>query len=103
LRDVYDHTIHFIESLEAIRDLLGGMLDIYLSSLSNRVNMELRALTMVAMLFMPATLVASVFGMNFETMPWLQQPNGFWWALSTMAGVAVGMGLIFWYRQWLSR
>ncbi|HYD33427.1 MAG TPA: magnesium/cobalt transporter CorA [Methylophilaceae bacterium] len=103
LRDVYDHTIHFIESLEAIRDLLGGMLDIYLSSLSNRVNMELRALTMVAMLFMPATLVASIFGMNFEYMPWLQHPNGFWWALTTMAGVAVGMGLIFWYRQWLSR
>ncbi len=103
LRDVYDHTIHFIESLEAIRDLLGGMLDIYLSSLSNRVNLELRALTMVAMLFMPATLVASIFGMNFETMPWLQHPDGFWWALITMAGVAIGMGLIFWYRQWLSR
>jgi magnesium transporter len=103
LRDVYDHTVHFIESLEAIRDLLGGMLDIYLSSLSNRVNMELRALTVVAMLFMPATLIASIFGMNFETMPWLSNPNGFWWSISLMIGVALAMGLLFWRRQWLSR
>lgn len=103
LRDVYDHTVHFIESLEAIRDVLGGMLDIYLSSLSNRVNMELRALTVVAMLFMPATLIASIFGMNFTTMPWLNHPHGFWWAISIMAGVAFAMGLIFWHRQWLSR
>ena len=103
LRDVYDHTVHFIESLEAIRDLLGGMLDIYLSSLSNRVNMELRALTVVAMLFMPATLIASIFGMNFESMPWIHHPNGFWWAISIMAGVALAMGLLFWHRQWLSR
>lgn len=103
LRDVYDHTVHFIESLEAIRDLLAGMLDIYLSSLSNRVNMELRALTVVAMLFMPATLIASIFGMNFETMPWLHHPYGFWWAISIMVVVALVMGLIFWHRQWLSR
>ncbi len=103
LRDVYDHTVHFIESLEAIRDLLAGMLDIYLSSISNRVNMEVRALTVVAMLFMPATLIAGIFGMNFKVMPWLSDPNGFWFALGLMAGIASVMGLIFWRRQWLSR
>jgi len=103
LRDVYDHTVHFIESLEAIRDLLAGMLDIYLSSISNRVNMEVRALTVVAMLFMPATLIAGIFGMNFKSMPWLADPNGFWFALGLMAGIASVMGLIFWRRQWLSR
>lgn len=103
LRDVYDHTVHFIESLEAIRDLLGGMLDIYLSSISNRVNMEVRALTVVAMLFMPATLIAGIFGMNFQVMPWLADNNGFWSALSLMGGIAISMGLIFWRRQWLSR
>jgi magnesium transporter len=103
LRDVYDHTVHFIESLEALRDLLAGMLDIYLSSISNRVNMEVRALTVVAMLFMPATLIAGVFGMNFKAMPWLSEPNGFWYALGLMAGIASFMGLIFWRRQWLSR
>lgn len=103
LRDVYDHTVHFIESLEAIRDLLTGMLDIYLSSLSNRVNMEVRALTVVAMLFMPATLIAGIFGMNFKMMPWLTDHQGFWFAIGLMASIAGLMALIFWRRQWLSR
>jgi magnesium transporter len=102
LRDVYDHTVNFIESLEAIRDSLAGMMDIYMTSMSNRVNMELRALTVVAMLFMPATLIAGIFGMNFQTMPWLKNPDGFWWAMGLMIGIALSMGLIFWRRQWLS-
>jgi magnesium transporter len=102
LRDVYDHTVHFIESLEAIRDLLGGMMDIYLSCVSNRVNIEVRTLTVVTMLFMPATLISGIFGMNFHEMPWLAHHDGFWWALGLMAAVAIGMGLIFWRRQWLS-
>ncbi|HEY8118154.1 MAG TPA: magnesium/cobalt transporter CorA [Methylophilaceae bacterium] len=103
MRDVYDHTVHFIESLEAIRDMLAGMLDIYLSSISNRVNMEVRALTVVAMLFMPATLVAGIFGMNFHEMPLLADKDGFWWTIGTMASIAIVMGLIFWRREWLSR
>lgn len=103
LRDVYDHTVHFIESLESIRDLLGGMMDIYLSSISNRVNMEVRALTVVTMLFMPATLITGIFGMNFDVMPWLKEANGFWWAIGLMVLIASSMGLIFWRRQWLSR
>lgn len=103
LRDVYDHTVHFIESLEALRDFLAGMLDIYLSSISNRVNMELRALTVVAMLFMPATLIAGIFGMNFKSMPILHDPDGFWFAIGMMAGIAGVMALIFWRRQWLTR
>lgn len=103
LRDIYDHAVHFIESLESLRDLLAGMLDIYLSSVSNRVNMEVRALTVVAMLFMPATLIAGIFGMNFRSMPWLLHPDGFWFAIGTMTGIAGVMGLIFWHRQWLSR
>lgn len=103
LRDVYDHTVHFIESLESLRDLLAGMLDIYLSSISNRVNMEVRALTVVAMLFMPATLMAGIFGMNFKVMPLLDDPRGFWVAIGMMAGIFAIMGLIFWRRQWLSR
>ena len=102
-RDVYDHIVHFIESLESIRDMLGGMMDIYLSSISNRVNMEVRALTVVTMLFMPATLISGIFGMNFDIMPWLRHPNGFWFAIGLMGTIASIMGLIFWRRQWLSR
>jgi magnesium transporter len=103
LRDVYDHSVHVIESLEAIRDLLGGMMDIYLSSVSNRVNLEVRALTVVAMLFMPATLVAGIFGMNFKYMPFLEDPDGFWVAMGLTGSFAIIMGLIFWRRQWLNR
>lgn len=102
LRDVYDHTVNFIESLEAIRDSLAGLMDIYMTSVSQRVNLELRALTVVAMLFMPATLIAGIFGMNFNKMPWINEPNGFWWAMAIMSGIALMMILIFWRRQWLS-
>lgn len=102
LRDVYDHTVSFIESLESIRDTLSGMMDIYMASVSQRVNLELRALTVVAMLFMPATLIAGIFGMNFNKMPWINHENGFWWALAIMGGIALIMLLIFWRRQWLS-
>jgi magnesium transporter len=101
LRDIYDHTVNFIESLESIRDSLSGMMDIYMASVSNRVNLEVRALTVVAMLFMPATLIAGIFGMNFHKMPWLDDQNGFWWAIGLMVGIAMLMILIFWRRQWI--
>ena len=77
LRDIYDHTVHVIESLEAIRDLIAGLLDIYLSTISNRVNQEVRVLTVIALIFMPSTLMAGIFGMNFKVMPLLDNPDGF--------------------------
>jgi len=101
LRDIYDHTVHVIESLEAIRDLIAGLLDIYLSSISNRVNQEVRALTVIALIFMPATLISGVFGMNFKVMPLLENPSGFATALGLMATVASTIGLVFWHRKWL--
>jgi magnesium transporter len=102
LRDIYDHTVNFIESLESIRDSLSSMMDIYMASVSNRVNLEVRALTVVAMLFMPATLIAGIFGMNFHEMPWLADKDGFWWAMGLMVGIALLMIMIFWRRQWLT-
>jgi magnesium transporter len=101
LRDIYDHTIHAIESLEANRDVIAGMLDIYLSAVSNRVNQEVRALTVVAIIFMPATLISGIFGMNFKAMPPLDWPNGFLIALGLMATVATTLSFIFWRRRWL--
>jgi magnesium transporter len=101
LRDVYDHTVHIVESIEALRDLQAGMLDIYLSSLSNRFNVELRALTVITTLFMPAALVAGVFGMNFKYMPWLALPHGFALAMGLMGSIALVMVAIFWRRNWL--
>ena len=101
LRDIYDHTVHAIESLEANRDVIAGMLDIYLSAVSNRVNQEVRALTVVAIIFMPATLISGIFGMNFKVMPPLDWPNGFLIALGMMVAVATTLSVIFWRRRWL--
>ena len=101
LRDVYDHTVHAIESLEANRDVISGMLDIYLSAVSNRVNQEVRALTVVAIIFMPATLISGIFGMNFKLMPLLDLPAGFFIAIGMMATVATTLSIVFWRRRWL--
>lgn len=101
LRDIYDHTVHAIESLEANRDVIAGMLDIYLSAVSNRVNQEVRALTVVAIIFMPATLISGIFGMNFKSMPLLDQPAGFAIAIGLMATVATTLSIVFWRRRWL--
>ena len=100
LRDVYDHTVHAIESLEANRDIIAGLLDVYLSAASNRVNQEVRALTVVAIIFMPATLISGIFGMNFKSMPLLDWPNGFLVAIGLMATVATTLSIIFWRRRW---
>jgi len=101
LRDVYDHTVHVIESMEAIRDLIAGLLEIYLSTISNRVNQEVRVLTVIALIFMPSTLLAGIFGMNFKVMPLLDNPYGFSIVIGMMLGVALTLGLIFWRRKWL--
>ena len=101
LRDVYDHTVHIVESIESLRDLQAGMLDIYLSSLSNRFNIELRTLTIITTLFMPATLVTGIFGMNFKHMDVLDLPHGFGLALGLMGGIALIMVALFWRRNWL--
>ena len=99
LRDVYDHTVHILESLEDLRDLATGLLDVYLSTVSHRVNLEVRTLSVVATIFMPATLIAGIFGMNFQTMPWLDLPQGFVYALYLMGAIALFMLGLFWRRK----
>lgn len=101
LRDVHDHTIHILESLDDLRDLSTSLLDVYLSTVSHRVNLEVRALTVVATIFMPATLIAGIFGMNFREMPWLQDAEGFGYALGLMAAIAVVMLGMFWRRRFV--
>ena len=99
LRDVYDHTVHIIESLDDLRDLATGLLDVHLTTVSHRVNLEVRALTVVATIFMPATLIAGIFGMNFRRMPWLDNPVGFYFAIGLMAAIGTIMLVLFWRRR----
>ena len=82
-------------------DTLADLLDIYLSSVSNRLNTEVRILTVLTTLFMPATLIAGVFGMNFQHMPLLDERDGFWIALGVMGSAAAVMAAAFWRRNWL--
>ena len=99
LRDVYDHTVHIIESLDDLRELATGLLDVHLTTVSHRVNLEVRALTVVATIFMPASLIAGIFGMNFRQMPWLELRSGFYFATGMMLIIASIMLVLFWRRR----
>ncbi len=99
LGDVQDHIVHLVESLEDLRDLVTGLQDVFLSTVSHRVNLELRALTVVATIFMPATLIAGIFGMNFKVMPWIDNAEGYRYAFGLMGAIAILMLLIFWRRR----
>jgi len=101
LRDVYDHTIQVIETIETYRDILSGMLDIYLSSISNRLNAVMKVLTIIATIFMPLTFIAGVYGMNFKYMPELEWRYGYPAILLGMLVVALAMLFFFRKRKWL--
>jgi magnesium transporter len=101
LRDIYDHTIQVIDTIETFRDMIGGMADLYLSSVSNRMNEVMKVLTIIATIFIPLSFIAGVYGMNFHYMPELAWRWGYFWALGVMAAVAGGMLLYFRKREWL--
>jgi len=101
LRDVYDHTIQVIDAVETFRDMLSGMLDIYLSSISNRMNEVMKVLTIIATIFIPLTLVSSVYGMNFTHMPELDLPWSYPLVLVSMAIIAGLMLVYFRRKRWL--
>jgi magnesium transporter len=101
LRDVYDHTIQVMDTIETFRDMLSGMLDIYLSSVSNRLNAVMKVLTIIATIFMPLTFIAGIYGMNFKYMPELEWPWGYPLILLTMLAIAVFMLAFFRRKKWL--
>ena len=101
LRDVYDHAIQVMDTVEIYRDMLSGMLDIYLSSLNNRMNAVMKVLTIIATIFMPLTFLAGVYGMNFKHMPELDWPWGYPLILIFMAFVAILMLTLFRRKKWL--
>ncbi len=100
-RDVYDHAIQIMDATETLRDMLSGMLDIYLSSMSNRINEIMRVLTLIATIFMPITFIAGFYGMNFKYMPELDWKWGYAAVIGVMAAVTGWMLLLFRRRKWL--
>jgi magnesium transporter len=101
LRDVYDHTIQVIDTIETFRDLLAGMLDLYLSSLSNRMNEIMKVLTIIATIFIPLTFIVGVYGMNFEHMPELKWRWAYFALWGAMLAMAAGMLGFFRKKKWL--
>jgi magnesium transporter len=101
LRDVYDHVVQAIDSVEIYRDMLSTMLDLYLSSISNRMNEIMKVLTVIATIFMPLTFLAGVYGMNFRHMPELDWKYGYFFAWTIMIAIGLGMGLYFKRKKWL--
>ncbi len=101
IRDVYDHALSVVETLEALRDLLSSVRDVYLSSLSNRMNEIMKVLTIIATIFIPLSFIAGLYGMNFKHMPELEWQWGYPTALMVMAAVGVGLLAFFRKKKWI--
>ncbi|MBN2061133.1 MAG: magnesium/cobalt transporter CorA [Deltaproteobacteria bacterium] len=101
IRDVYDHTVQVIDVIETHRDMVSGMLDLYLSSVSNRMNEVMKVLTIIATIFIPITFIAGVYGMNFELMPELKWRLGYLFAWGIMLVIAIIMIIYFKMKKWL--
>jgi magnesium transporter len=100
-RDVYDHVVQIVDTIETFREMLSASLDIYLSSVSYRLNAVMRVLTVITTIFMPLSFIASIYGMNFEHMPELKWEWGYPVVLGAMGLVAAGMLIGFRRRKWL--
>jgi magnesium transporter len=109
LRDCYDHTIQLMDLVETYREIASGLVDVYLSSLSARMNEIMKVLTIIATIFIPLGFIAGVYGMNFDpdislwNMPELRWPLGYPFALALMALTAGGLLLWFRRRGWVGR
>jgi magnesium transporter len=100
-RDVYDHVVQVVDTIETLREMVSASLDIYLSSISYRLNAVMKVLTIIATIFMPLTFIVGIYGMNFQHMPELQWEWGYPAVLVFMAVVGVGMLLGFRKKRWL--
>ena len=100
-RDVYDHVVQIVDTIETLREMVSASLDIYLSSISYRLNAVMKVLTIITTIFMPLSFIVGIYGMNFEHMPELQWKWGYPAVLGVMAVVGGGMLLAFRKKGWL--
>ena len=101
LRDVYDHIMQVIDTIESLRDVASGMMDIYLSTVNNRMNEVMKVLTVMASIFIPLTFIAGIYGMNFDLMPELHWKYAYFFVLGVMAFMALAMLIFFRRKKWL--
>jgi len=101
IRDLYDHTVQVLDSVEIFREMITGMLETYLSSLSNKMNSTMKILTIIATIFIPLTFIAGIYGMNFSYIPELQWRWGYPVVWGVMLGIAGFMIILFKKKKWL--
>jgi magnesium transporter len=102
-RDLYDHMFRISETIDSERDMMAGTMEAYLSVIANRTNEIMRVLTVLSTIMLPLTLIAGIYGMNFEHMPELHWLHGYPFALGLMGAVAIVMLLFFWKKGWIGK
>jgi len=100
-RDIYDHLVHILESIEGFRDLVSGLFELHVSFISNKMNETMKILTVIATIFIPLTLIAGIYGMNFKYMPELDWKWGYFVTLAVMFSLGAVMILYFKKKEWV--
>ena len=100
-RDLYDHVMQVIDTIDSYRELLASLADVHLSTISNRMNSVMKTLTIFSAIFMPLTFIVGVYGMNFHYLPELSYHNGYFYVWGLMSVVTVGMVFYFRWKKWL--
>ncbi|WP_304236308.1 magnesium/cobalt transporter CorA [Jiulongibacter sediminis] len=101
LRDVHDHVIQTLETLDSYREMADSIMNNYHASLSNKMNSVMKTLTVFTVLFMPLSFIAGLYGMNFVNMPELENPNGYFYALGAMALISIGLWFYFRWKKFV--
>ena len=100
-RDVHDHLLRISDLAENYRDLVGGLFEIHLAVVGNKTNEVMKTLAVISVLILPLSLIAGIYGMNFENMPELHSRNGYWITLAAMATIGAALVLYFWRKGWI--
>ncbi len=102
-RDVLEHIDRVVQHVRRLEHNTETAVQMHFNAQSNRTNDIMRTLTALTAIFLPLNLIAGIFGMNFEFMPWLHQATAFWWTLGSMGLIALVLGLVFWRKRYLAR
>jgi magnesium transporter len=100
-RDIHDHLLHILDTIEVHRDLLSGAMESYMSQISNQLNEIMKVLSIVATVILPLTLLSGIYGMNFDAMPGIHHRLGFWFVVGFMFLVGFLLVAFFRRRRWL--
>jgi magnesium transporter len=100
-QDLYDHAVRIVDMVDTFRDILSSALDAYLAIASNRMNAVMKTLTLASIILLIPTLIAGIYGMNFDNIPDIHSGNGFYWSIAAMAAIVVGLTVYFKRKGWL--